>query len=247
MVQRLRGSSRLTTNLLCRGRSDVLRPYALAIAALEARARRAAITGVFLSSETVWGLAANRSEKHGCVFNHFYANSRAIFGHALLTAGQAAAARREDYGMLQRALAEFNLPTVQQAVALLNSEQLYRGEKCLGVAKWLEALHTQRASTPSSAHRENLTWLAVATAPVGFAHVRSTMIGTLLEDLASGMSFDVVSRRFAEKMNPGAYRRAVAPPSVGQIQRPRDDASRRGGWRFAVWTASWTRSWAPRG
>lgn len=43
------------------------------------------------------------------------------------------------------------------------------------------------------------------------------MIGTLLDDIASGMSFDSVSRRFAEKMHPLQYQRPQAAPSAGNI------------------------------
>ncbi|WP_459478023.1 hypothetical protein [Clostridium saccharoperbutylacetonicum] len=43
------------------------------------------------------------------------------------------------------------------------------------------------------------------------------MIGTLLDDIVSGLSFDSVSRRFAEKMHPLQYQRPQAAPKAGNV------------------------------
>jgi hypothetical protein len=114
-------------------------------------------------------------------------------------------------------LNEFPLPVVEQAVNILQAEALYRSEKCLGVAQWLKDLHENRNATRNNAIKANITWLAVATAPAGFCHPRSSMIGTLLEDIAAGLPFEMIRRRFAMKMDPLAYQRPQAPPSAGNI------------------------------
>jgi hypothetical protein len=114
-----------------------------------------------------------------------------------------------------RALEEFSVETLTKALALLNSDALYRAEKVIGPAQWLADLHAACAK----ANRNNVVWRAVATAPEGFCHPRSSMIGTLLEDIASGMDFTQVSRRFADKMAPSRYQRPQAAPSVGAIQQ----------------------------
>ena len=84
------------------------------------------------------------------------------------------------------------------------------------VTRRLLALHEARASKRGPA-ADNLTWLAVATAPAGFCHVRSSMIGTLLEDVAAGMPFDAIKQRFDAKMHPLQYQRPTAMPSVPSI------------------------------
>ena len=104
--------------------------------------------------------------------------------------------------------------SLAQALKLLKSEALYRSEKVLGQAQWLYDLHR---ALPSRRNRDHVLWRAVAAAPAGFCHPRSSMIGTLLEDLAAGMPFDDVSRRFAEKMHPLLYQRPQAAPSAGNI------------------------------
>src|SRR6185437_11657230 len=43
--------------------------------------------------------------------------------------------------------------------------------------------------------------------------------GTLLEDIAAGMSFEAVKARFAAKMRPDVYQRPQAAPAAGNIRR----------------------------
>jgi hypothetical protein len=64
-----------------------------------------------------------------------------------------------------------------------------------------------------------VTWAAVAKAPAGFCHPRSSMIGTLLEDIAAGKSYEDVAKSFAAKMGPLQYQRPQAAPSTGAIKQ----------------------------
>ena len=84
----------------------------------------------------------------------------------------------------------------------------------LGPAEWLRDL----AAAVAKGDRTNVVWRAIATAPAGFCHPRSSMVGTLLEYLAGGMSFDAAAGRFRAKMHPLQYQRPRAPPSAGQIE-----------------------------
>lgn len=133
-----------------------------------------------------------------------------------LTPGQLAAEKLEDYKNMQRALAEYKVPALTLAVGLLESETMYRSDKVLGPAKWLLELQHKLAGT-ARVLRPNVLWRAVATAPAGFCHPRSSMIGTLLDDLAAGKSIDAASKAFAEKMHPLRYQRPQAAPSEGTI------------------------------
>lgn len=194
--------------------------FRAALASLARAVGRAKVDGVFLCSDATWGMPQNKSDKAPFVWRHMAVTPDRALIHrptALLTTGQVMAEKVQDYGILCRGLAEFPIDVVRQAHALLTNGQLYRSEKCIGVAKWLLDLHEARAATKSTAVRDNLTWRAVATAPAGFCHVRSSMIGTLLEDVAAGLAFADVKRRFDEKMSPANYQRAQAAPSAGNI------------------------------
>lgn len=188
--------------------------YAASVRALAEAVGRAPIDGVFLSDETKWGQALTEGWTH---FACEPAKSCVHKPSPVQTTGQARAELLHDREVLLRGLAEFPSELVANAYSLLTTGALYRSEKCIGVAKWLLDLHEKRKAAANSRVRDNLTWLAVAGAPAGFCHVRSTMIGTLLEDLAAGLQFAAIKTRFAEKMNPLQYQRPTAAPAAGNI------------------------------
>lgn len=188
---------------------------------------KAKVIGVHVSDEKTWGMPSNRSSVEPYEWHHMSVvppASMVYRSSKLKTVDQRAAELLEEHRMLRHGLGEFSIDVVRQAHALLTSGNLYRSEKCIGVAKWLLDLHERIAGAKGSERRANLVWSAVATAPMGFCHVRSSMIGTLLEDVAASMdptNFDMtfaeIKRRFDAKMNPMQYMRPAAAPSAGNI------------------------------
>lgn len=193
--------------------------FRASVVRVAALVRRAKVTGVYLSEEKRWGIPTTHVKATGHDWHHMAvipAPALVFRPTAIHSAGQRMAEKREDFGILGRGLAEFSVDVVRQAHAILNAEALYRSEKVIGPAAWLLALHERLAPLKGS-HRTNALWSAVAKAPPGFCHVRSTMVGTLLEDIAAGLSFDDVKRKFAAKMDPTKYLRPTAAPSDGNI------------------------------
>lgn len=187
---------------------------AAGVRAMAAAVAKARVRGVFLTKHAVLG----KPEAGG--WQHFFvdlAGRRGVLHEGRLTAGQGMAAKREEREMLERGLAEFPLEVVRQAHTLLSTGALYRSEKCIGVAKWLLELHEARHARSNEREREAVTWRAVAGAPAGFCHVRSGMIGTLLEDIVAGLPLADIKARFDAKMHPLQYMRPTAAPSAGQI------------------------------
>lgn len=168
----------------------------------------AKITGVFLSDKKVWGTPSTPDPKHSTTWTHYSGQNAGVYRDRVLTASQRTAEKLEDFKMLKRALADYSASAIEQAVRVLKSDTLTRSEKALGIAEWFAARHGQN---------QNQLWLAVATAPPGFCHVRSTVISTLLDDIVAAMPFEVISRRWAEKLDPLAYQRPTAAPKEGAI------------------------------
>lgn len=179
------------------------------VAAMAQAVRKAKVTGVFLSKDAVWGQPETGAWQHLAVGPRMF-----VFRDSLLTAGQKMAEKREDFKTVSMALTEFKHEHVVTALQLLRSDALYRSEKVLGQAEWLDALHAARSA---ARNKTNVTWSFVAKAPAGFCHPRASMIGTLLEDIGGGMSYENVSERFASKMHPLAYQRPQAAPKAGSI------------------------------
>jgi len=193
-----------------------LAPFAEAVRSLVSAVSSARITGLFLSEEIRWGRPLTGKWPHFAVGP---SRSFVFTPSAVMSVSQVIAEKRQDYQTLVAGLKAFPSELVAQARSLLTMESLYRSEKCLGVAEWLAKLHEDRQNAFDESARENLTWLAVAKAPPGFCHVRSTMIGSLLEDLGERLPFDQVKARFDAKMHPLQYQRPTAPPSAGNIAR----------------------------
>lgn len=183
------------------------------IIAMERMVRRAKVTGVFYSAEQTLGQPVTG------IWRHLSATLPAalVHKHPLLTAGQSMAEKREDYRTMQRALGDFTAAHVDQALHLLNSDAIYRSEKVVAPAQFLRDLIAIRDDNQREDSRRNLTWRRIAAAPAGFCHPRSSMIGTLLEDISAGLDFADVSRKFAAKMHPLAYQRPQAAPKAGAI------------------------------
>ncbi len=188
--------------------------YAGAIRALAEAVSRAPIEGVFLSGEKAWGVPQTGAWTHLAVTPP----DGLVFKPGVLkTTSQIEAEKKQDHEMLVRGLDEFPLDLVRNAHSLLTTGALSQSEKCIGVAKWLLELHKARKGARNQRARDNLTWLAVGTAPTGFCHVRSTMIGTLLEDIKSELPFAQIKVRFDAKLDPLQYQRAQVAPTAGNI------------------------------
>lgn len=172
----------------------------------------ATINGVFLSDEAVWGTPKTGEWSH---LSGTFGGT--VFTHAIQSCDQAMAQKKEDYGMLQRALADFTLDHATQALRVLKADAVDRSEKALGVAQFFHDLHTRIAENRRK--QDELVWRAVAMAPVGFCHVRSSLIGTLLEDIVAGLPFNDIKQKWAEKVDPINYQRPKAAPKAGTIDR----------------------------
>jgi hypothetical protein len=191
--------------------ADADADHAAAVTAMAAAVLGATITGVFLSSTAALGRTFTGEWAHLSL--DLLGSSPALHQSPPLTAAQKTAERTQDHGNVMRALAEFPLDLLERVVELLKADALYRSEKVLGPAAWLRDL----AAATAKGNRTNLVWRAVATAPAGYCHPRSSMVGTLLEDRAGGIPFDAAAGRFAAKMHPLQYQRPQALLRAGQV------------------------------
>ena len=149
---------------------DAPEAYRPAVSAMARLARRAKVTGPFLSSDATWG------QPETGVWRHFHVRppARLLFRRATQTAGQAMAEKREDFKTVMHALNEFTQPMIEQALTLLRTDALYRSEKVLGQAQWLHDLHVARAAAHGPG-RANVVWRAIAAAPGASPTARAPM------------------------------------------------------------------------
>lgn len=195
-------------------------PFNDALGYLQKTVESSRVTGVFLSADSVWGTSQNYDAVRDRDWHHMHVVPPAACVRPYSPVNppsQAMALKMEEYRMLCRGLEEFPVEVVRNAYTLLTGDQLPREEKCRDLAKWLLDLQEARGAVQNSRVRENLTWVAVAGAPAGWCHIRTGMIGTLLEDIQAGLDFPRIQRRWTEKMNPLQYLRPQVAPSAGNI------------------------------
>lgn len=184
--------------------------FAEAVNNIRMRVKAAKITGVFVTKNRQLGTPHAGGWKHMAV-DMPESTLRITKFH---TASQISAEKAEEYRLLCDAIKKYRVETVQTAVNLLRSDALYRSEKVLGVAEWFLGIHQ---AIKGSRYADNILWYKASIAPVGFCHVSSSMIGTLLDDIEAGLDFNTVSRKFADKMNPLKYQRPQAAPAAGNV------------------------------
>lgn len=189
--------------------------FAFAVEAIVQKVKAAKVTGVFLSNKTVWGEPVTGEWHHMSV----KMDTPLIKPSALYTMEQLMAERKEDFKMLMGALQEYDLSTATQALRILESDTLYRADKVKGVGLFFANLSRDWHAAKRARIKDNVVWKAVAQAHAGFCHVKSSMIGTLLDDIKAGLAYEDVAARFKAKMNPLQYQRPQVAPSAGNIEQ----------------------------
>ena len=181
--------------------------FAPAAMKLERIVIEANVTGVFLSDQQTWGTPVTGE------WNHMHVIPPT--GMAAHNPGRIVAERLQDYQGLRRSLDKYTIDTIERTLLLLQSGQLYRGERFLAVTEWFLGLSKSLIKARDEKAVDNIVWLAVATAPAGFTHVGSTTIGTLLDDVQDGLDFAVIARKFEDKLDPENYQHSQAAPTEG--------------------------------
>lgn len=180
--------------------------------ALDRAVRHGGISGVFRSSDEVWGTPVTGTWTHLAVKPPPHAIHRK---GGTRTAGQEEANVAERYRTVAAALADFRAPLLDAALRALHADAITRAEKFLQPVAWLRMLQDR----PRGRAGANLLWRAVALAPEGYCHPRASVVGSLLEDLAANRPFEEVRRRFNAKVAPTRYQRPQAAPTAGNVAR----------------------------
>lgn len=174
----------------------------------------AKVSGVFISDIDILGtpITGVWTHLHAVLPNKLVNHSRTK------NADQIMAEKLEDFRILFNALQQYPMNVVEQAVLLLQTNTMYRGDQVLGIAEWFKKVH-ESIDDKTGVCRTNLIWKAVGEAPAGFCHIKSSMIGTLLDDILAGYSTRVIMARFEEKMNPQNYMRSQSAPTAAAIEQ----------------------------
>lgn len=207
--------------------ADIPQEYYRSIFIITSRVLTSKIQGVFLSETSTLGIPVTNQWTHMSLI----LPGELVYKKTILDASQREAQKAQDFQTVWRALSEYSLEVLNQAVTLLEADTLYRSEKVLGPVKWLRDLKVLQCDSRSDENARtfrNKLWRAVALAPDGFCHPRSAVTSTLLDDLIQGLPFEEVKRRWEEKMHPLQYQRPQAAPTEGNIKQAEEIVAKLG-------------------
>lgn len=169
---------------------------------------------VFFSDEEVWGYESTNGWSH----IHYQPSAKMLGWTYSLAASQGSAKVTESVKTVRTALLEYPTNVIEQAVTLLMTDKLPMSEKFIEPAMWFQNLSLMwNSKTISKPCKENLLLKAVAMAPNGYVHTRSSVVGSLLGWLKDGDSFQSILGKFTAMVDPMKYKRAQVAPSAGNV------------------------------
>lgn len=167
------------------------------------------IKGIFLSDKTDLGISDDPVWKHyNLTLPKYFCTSTTVH-----TVHEQEALKLEEFKMLKEAISSYTPMVARDACRLLSADVLYRANKVIEHATWFSTIAKEYKG------RDEFLWKTVAKAPAGFAHIKSTMLGSLMDDIMQGTySISEIKSRFNAKMNPTKYQRPQAAPSAGNVK-----------------------------
>lgn len=180
---------------------------------------KAKVICVFYSDKTILGTPQTGDWSHMSVqinrrlFTNYHVG---VYGK---NCGQMMSASVHDYVTLRNAIKDYDISVVTEAMKLINSGALYRSDKVKDACNaFRELLESLKGETPKVKH--NKIWYYIANATdARYLHIKSSVLGTLLDDIKNGVEVDTIISKFNDKMDPMHYQRPQAAPSTGNIDR----------------------------
>jgi hypothetical protein len=157
-------------------------------------------------------------------FNHLYVPEEITrsFSSTRQTNRTCRAAYRERHRVLVSGLfklGEARTELFKKALLILQSAEIQSGEKFIPWVKWLYKVSTMKDTVKNKLHLSNLLFKEATIAPNGWCEFRDSTVGTLLENIQSGMSTDQIIRFHNKIVAPWVYQRPTAAPTEGNVQQ----------------------------
>lgn len=204
---------------------DVDDKYQAVADAMSTLVKQHAIKGIYLSTEQYLGTEHNHQQlEDGTVKQwehfHFKLDSRFVrSGDAIGTARGHAQADKE---VLERTLKELSLDSAEIVLELIEQNSLYRGEEHKETVKLFiklkEDFETLNMMSETQEFVDGFLWNTASTLKSA-GRIKNTVIGSLLEDLSSGMELDKAVKSFEAKVAPANYKRPTALVTKGMIDK----------------------------
>jgi hypothetical protein len=193
-------------------------PYSAVAAAMRSFIETQAVRGLFRVSQPSFSaqktFATSGDQQQVETYHHFYGTAK---GHFVTRDSEQVGNFITSVQVLRDSFERFSLGALDTVLDLIRDKQLYRGEEHRGkVQQFRAALERHRSLSSTFQWRH----LAVLAPDLAVSRFKNSVIGTLVEDLSTGVNLEIAVRSFEAKVAPTNYQRTAQVVS----QRMVDDA-----------------------
>lgn len=178
------------------------------------------IDNVFLTTERTAGQDKNFEQMVDRVqtWEHFFVNIPSQFVMRNEQIGPKLSDLRATHDVFLRGLQEIAPDAVDTVLELISQNSLYRGEEHRHTLNEFAKLQAQFKTMDD---QELFVWSRIASVSPAISRVRNTSIGTLLQDLSSGVELEDAVKKFEAMVAPTNYKRPTALVSKAMVEKAR--------------------------
>lgn len=178
------------------------------------------IDNFFLTTERTAGQDKNFEQMVDRVqtWEHFFVNIPSQFVMRGEQIGPKLSDLRATHDVFLRGLQEISPDAVDTVLELIGQNSLYRGEEHRRTLNEFAKLQSQFKTTDD---QELFVWSRIASVSPAISRVRNTSIGTLLQDLSSGVDLEDAVKKFEAMVAPANYKRPTALVSKAMVEKAR--------------------------
>lgn len=188
--------------------------------ALSALVKSQAIDNFFFTTERVAGHDKNFEQMVDRVqtWEHFFVNIPSQFVMPGIKIGPKLSNLRATHDVLLRGLQEITPDAVDTVLELIGQNSLYRGAEHRHTLTEFAKLQAEFKKTND---QDLFAWNQLTQASMAVSRVRNTSIGTLLQDLSSGVDLEDAVKKFEAMVAPANYKRPTALVSKAMVEKAR--------------------------
>ena len=180
-------------------------PYDVVAAHMHRAVSDMFIENIFLSTESDLGAAktVQQTEAGSINWHHFNASVPSRFVSS--TIAETRGSIKSAMAVFKRGLEELTVGALDEVGGLISDNQVYRAEEHASAVREFTALHRKYSTLNSEMARNRFMWENYSKPVIRF---RNTVIGTLVDDLSTGVDLIKAVKSFESKVAPQNYKRS---------------------------------------
>jgi hypothetical protein len=189
---------------------DFDEPYRTVARHMSQLIKQQPIVGIWRTKETGYGAERTTEQANGHVWNHFWGKTKRNFTCSDPEAQ--VGAHKTQHDMLKTMMETFTLDAFNTVLDLIKEDELYRGAEHR--TSTMAARDLKKAYDASS--NKSLWLWSQAEQPI--SRYKNTVIGTLINDISTGVPVEDAVRMFESKVAPANYKRPKAVVTQKMIE-----------------------------